>query len=88
MTVLGVVTGIAGLSLGFRSRAGTEAASRQIDRRAISKQRLALGQGTGVLIVVTVMGFCFFAARTMDLRVDEQVHRLQIERYAAGDYTT
>ena len=46
------------------------------------KQRLSL------LLIITVMGVCFLAARTMGVRVDEPSHHAQIERYVAGNYVT
>ena len=45
-------------------------------------------QGLGLLLVMTVMGVCFLAARTMELMVDEGPHYRQIERYVAGNYAT
>ena len=51
-----------------------------LDRLLAWKQWLIL------LFVVTVVGGCFFTARTMMLISDEQAHYAQIERYVAGDY--
>ena len=45
-------------------------------------------QWLGLLLVMTVMGVCFLAARTMELMVDEGPHYRQIERYVAGNYAT
>ena len=45
-------------------------------------------QGLGLLLVMTVMGVCFLAARTIELMVDEGPHYRQIDRYVAGNYAT
>ena len=47
-----------------------------------------LQEWLGLLLVMTVMGVCFLAARTMELMVDEGPHYRQIERYVAGNYAT
>ena len=51
-------------------------------------QHPTMQQGRSLLLVMTVMGICFFAARTMEERADESAHYAQIERYVAGDYDT
>ena len=51
-------------------------------------QHPTMQQGLSLLLVMTVMGICFFAARTMEERADESAHYAQIERYVAGDYST
>ena len=51
-------------------------------------QHPTMQQGLSLLLVMTVMGICFFAARTMEERADESAHYAQIERYVAGDYDT
>ena len=88
MTLLGLFMGLMSISLGLAERAGAETATGQFDRHPTTKQRLTVQQGLSLLFVVTVMGVCFLAARSMDLRVDEQMHYLQIERYIAGNYLT
>ena len=50
-------------------------------------QHPIMQQGLSLLLVMTVMGICFFAARTMEERGDESFHYAQIERYVAGDYS-
>ena len=45
-------------------------------------------QGLSLLLVMTVIGVCFLAARTMGGRADESAHYAQIERYVAGNYAT
>ena len=54
----------------------------------IGRRLLAWKQWQILLLVVTVIGGCFFAARTMELKTDEQSHYTQFERYVAGDYVT
>ena len=54
----------------------------------IGRRLLARKQWQILLLVVTVIGGCFFAARTMELKTDEQSHYTQFERYVAGDYVT
>ena len=54
----------------------------------IGRRRLAWKQWLILLFVVTVVGSCFFTARTMELKVDEQLHYAQFERYVAGNYVT
>ena len=88
MTVLCLFVGLTSISLGLVERAGAETATGQFDRLPTTKQRLTLQHGLSLLFVITVMGACFLAARSMELRVDEQVHYLQIERYVAGNYLT
>ena len=45
-------------------------------------------QWLSLLLVMTVIGVCFLAARTMGGRADESAHYAQIERYIAGNYAT
>ena len=45
-------------------------------------------QWLSLLLVMTVIGVCFLAARTMEGRADESAHYAQIERYVAGNYAT
>ena len=54
----------------------------------IGRRLLAWKQWQILLLVVTVMGICFFAARTIDEKADESAHYAQIERYVAGNYDT
>ena len=51
-------------------------------------RRPTMQQWLGLLLVMTVMGVCFLAARTMELMADEGPHYRQIERYVAGNYAT
>ena len=54
----------------------------------IGRRLLAWKQWLILLFVVTVVGSCFFTARTMELKADEQSHYAQFERYVAGNYVT
>ena len=87
-TVVFLFVGVVGISLGLIQRAGAETAIVPSARHAALKQRPTVKQVLGVLVVVTAMGVCFLAARTMELRVDEGNHLAQIDRYASGDYVT
>jgi alpha-1,2-glucosyltransferase len=86
VTISCLFIGLTGLGLGLVRRAGTETATGHSDGDRTAKQKLT--QGLSLLCVVGVMGASFLAARTMDLRVDEQEHQAQIERYIEGDFTT
>lgn len=88
VTVLGVFAGVSSTSLGLAARPSAQTLARQGEERPVKRQRLTLNHWAILLSVTTVIGVCFLASRTMDLRVDEQEHFAQIERYAAGDYTT
>ena len=64
-----------------------------LDRRLFSQghqgiQHSTMLQRLSLLLVMTVMGVCFLAGRTMEERADEFIHYAQIERYVAGNYST
>ena len=85
VTVLGLFIGLIGISLGLLKRVApgaTEKAVTQVAQHSTMLQRLSL------LLVMTVMGVCFLAGRTMEERADEVIHHDQIERYVEGDYST
>ena len=48
----------------------------------------AMSQAAPLVVIVVLMVACFLAARTMELRGDEDNHLEQIQRYLAGDYST
>jgi alpha-1,2-glucosyltransferase len=87
-TVLFLVIGLSATSVGLMQRASADTAivahpeQSDISRRLTGKQWLAL------LVVVVALGGCFLWSRTMDLRVDEENHLAQIDRYASGDLAT
>ena len=85
VTVLGLFIGLIAISLGLLERVAPGAAKKataQVARHPTMQQRLSL------LLVMTVMGVCFLAGRTMEERADEFIHYAQIERYVEGDYST
>ena len=85
VTNLGLFIGLIGISLGLLERVAPGAAKKataQVARHPTMQQRLSL------LLVMTVMGVCFLAGRTMEERADEFIHYAQIERYVEGDYST
>jgi alpha-1,2-glucosyltransferase len=88
VTMLGLLGGLTSLTIGRVVRAGPDMATGQFAPQAITKQRLTMNQWLSLLFVMTVMGACFLAVRSMDLRVDEQENQAQIERYVAGNYRT
>ena len=85
VTILGLFIGLIGISWGLLERVvpgATEKAVAQVAQHPTMQQRLSL------LLVMTVIGVCFLAARTMEGRADESAHYAQIERYVAGNYAT
>ena len=67
-----------------------ERAAPGAEKQAIAwvAQHPTMQQGLSLLLVMTVIGVCFLAARTMGGRADESAHYAQIERYVAGNYAT
>lgn len=88
VSVLGLFIGVASIGLGFAARAGVKTPAGQFDRSLIRKHLLATTQVTSILLAIVTIGLCFVAARSMELRVDEQENQAQIERYIAGNYVT
>ena len=86
VTIAGLFIGLTGLGLGLVRRAGTETAIGRFYAHPTATQKLT--QGLILVSVVGVMGAGFLASRTMDLRVDEQEHLAQIERYIEGAFIT
>ena len=85
VTILGLFIGLIGISWGLLERVvpgATEKAVAQVAQHPTMQQRLSL------LLVMTVMGLCFLAGRTMEERADEVIHYAQIERYVESDYST
>ena len=90
VTNLGLLIGLIAISLGLIERVVPRATGKATTQRATTQvaRHLTMQQRLSLLLVMTVIGICFFAARTMEERGDEPTHHDQIERYVEGDYST
>lgn len=85
------IIGLVGVSLGLVALAVPAAPKRAMAHFfAVSEfvRDPAIQERLSLLLVVTVLGASFFAARTMGLRADERPHHRRIEAYASGTSVT
>ena len=88
ITVAALFAGTTSLSLGLIQRAaGRVPLAGAVSLLAVPEQRPLMPRIT-LLVIPLVLGTGYLAARSMDLRVDEDIHLQQIHRYLAGDYRT
>jgi len=88
VTILCVLVGLTGLSLGLIERTTAGRATAPFAPHASTKQRLTVTELLSLLFITALLGVCFLVVRTMELKVDEEPHFSQIHRYLAGNYAT
>ena len=90
VSVVGLFLGLTSVSIGLiqRAVAGTATATAQSVPPPVVRQRLTVTHQLGLLFIAALMVVCFLLARTIDLRVDEENHLSQIQRYLAGNFVT
>jgi len=88
VTVLCVFVGFTGVSLGLIERAAAGTANHRFAPQPTAEHRMTVTQQLSLAFILALMGVCFFVTRTMELRVDENNHLNQIQRYLSGSYVT